>query len=132
MSPQAPSTGVCSFPRLFGVAAGRTNLDVCSLLPLIRLETLIGSTERSSRVPQKLKRSYLLCREHFYLQFCFLFIYLAVLGLSYSTRDLHCGTWAPKLTGSVAVAHRLSCRVACGIFSDQGLNPCPLHWEVDS
>ena len=29
--------------------------------------------------------------------------------------------------GSVVVAHRLSCPAACGIFSDQGLNPCPLH-----
>ena len=26
----------------------------------------------------------------------------------------------------------LSCSVACGIFPDQGLNPCPLHWQVDS
>ena len=33
---------------------------------------------------------------------------------------------------SVAVAHRLSCSVACGIFLDQGSNPCPLHWQVDS
>ena len=22
--------------------------------------------------------------------------------------------------------------VACGIFPDQGSNPCPLHWQVDS
>ena len=22
--------------------------------------------------------------------------------------------------------------MACGIFPDQGLNPCPLHWQVDS
>ena len=28
--------------------------------------------------------------------------------------------------------HRLSCSVACGIFPDQGLNLCPLHWQVDS
>ena len=34
--------------------------------------------------------------------------------------------------GSVVVAHRLSCSVACGIFPDQGSNPCPLHWQVDS
>ena len=34
-------------------------------------------------------------------------------------------------TGSVVVAHRLSCSVACGIFWDQGSNPCLLHWEVD-
>ena len=31
---------------------------------------------------------------------------------------------------SVVVAHRLGCSVACGIFLDQGLNPCLLHWQV--
>lgn len=30
------------------------------------------------------------------------------------------------LKGSVVVAHRLSCPLACGIFLEQGLNPCPL------
>ena len=30
--------------------------------------------------------------------------------------------------GSVVVAHRLICPTAYGIFLDQGLNPCPLHW----
>ena len=34
--------------------------------------------------------------------------------------------------GSVIVAHRPSCSVACGIFPDQGSNPCPLHWQADS
>ena len=35
--------------------------------------------------------------------------------------------------GSVAVvAHGLSCSTACGIFPDQGSNPCPLHWQADS
>ena len=34
--------------------------------------------------------------------------------------------------GSTAVAHWLSCSVACGIFLDQGLNLCLLHWQVDS
>ena len=28
--------------------------------------------------------------------------------------------------------HGLSCFVGCGIFPDQGLNPCPLHWQADS
>ena len=37
-----------------------------------------------------------------------------------------------RLMGSVVVAHGLSCSTACGIFPDQGLNPCPLHWEADS
>ena len=35
-------------------------------------------------------------------------------------------------TGSVVVVHGLSCSVACGIFPDQGSNPCPLHWQADS
>ena len=34
--------------------------------------------------------------------------------------------------GSVVVVHGLSCSAACGIFPDQGSNPCPLHWQADS
>ena len=35
-------------------------------------------------------------------------------------------------SGSIVVAHRLSCSAPCGFFPDQGLNPCLLHWQVDS
>ena len=40
----------------------------------------------------------------------------------------------PRLwnTGSVAVAHGLGYSKACGIFPDQQLNPCLLHWQADS
>ena len=34
--------------------------------------------------------------------------------------------------GSVVVAHGLSCSAACGIFPDQGSNPCLLHWQAGS
>ena len=34
--------------------------------------------------------------------------------------------------GSIVVAHRLRCPVACGIFPDQGSNLCLLHWQEDS
>ena len=94
--------------------------------------------------------------------FIYLFIYLfmAVLGLRFCTRAFsNCGKWGPlfiaargpliiaaslvaehrlqtrtgsRRAGSVIVAHRLSCSVACGIFPDQGSNPCPLHWQADS
>ena len=37
-----------------------------------------------------------------------------------------------KSTGSIAVAHRLSCSSAYGIFLDQGSNPRLPHWQVDS
>ena len=33
---------------------------------------------------------------------------------------------------SVVASHRLSGHEACGIFSDQELNLCPLHWKVSS
>ena len=41
---------------------------------------------------------------------------------------------APRLwsTGLIAVAQRLSCSVARGIFLDQGLNSCLLHWQAVS
>ena len=43
-----------------------------------------------------------------------------------------CGAWARGLRASVVVAHRLICPGVCGIFPDQGSNPRPLHWQVDS
>ena len=33
---------------------------------------------------------------------------------------------------SVVAAHRLSCSLSCRIFPDTGLNPRPLHWQLDS
>ena len=32
-----------------------------------------------------------------------------------------------RRAGSVIVAHGRSCSAACGLFPDQGSNPCPLH-----
>ena len=52
-------------------------------------------------------------------------------GLSLS-RPLPLRRTGSRRTGSVVVAHGLSCSVACGIFPDQGSNPCPLHWQADS
>ena len=40
------------------------------------------------------------------------------------------GLWGTQ--ASVAVMHGLSCSKACGIFLEQGLNACPLHWQADS
>ena len=52
-------------------------------------------------------------------------------GLSLSRPLLLRGTGSRR-AGSVVVAHGPSCSVACGILSDQGSNPCPLHWQADS
>ena len=37
-----------------------------------------------------------------------------------------------RCMGSGVVVHGLSCSPAYEIFLDQGLNPCPLYWQVDS
>ena len=52
-------------------------------------------------------------------------------GLSLS-RPLLLWSTSSRRAGSVVVAHGPSCSAACGIFPDQGSNPCPLHWQVDS
>ena len=47
-------------------------------------------------------------------------------GLSLS-RPLLLRSTGSRRAGSVVVAHGPSCTAACGIFPDQGSNPCPLH-----
>ena len=52
---------------------------------------------------------------------------LAVRGLPVAVILLAVG---PGLwnSGSGVLVHRLRCPMAGGIFTDQELNPCPLHW----
>ena len=52
-------------------------------------------------------------------------------GLSLS-RPLLLWSTGSRRAGSVVVAHGPSSSAACGIFPDQGSNPCPLHWQADS
>ena len=48
------------------------------------------------------------------------------------SRPLLLWSTGSRRAGSVVVAHGPSCPAACGIFPDQGSNPCPLHWQADS
>ena len=79
---------------------------------------------------------------------------MAVLGLRFCVRAFSsCGKWGPlfiavrgplTIAASLVAEHRLQTRrlsncgsraqfsAACGIFPDQGSNPCPLHWQADS
>ena len=52
-------------------------------------------------------------------------------GLSLS-QPLSLRSTGSRRAGSVAVAHGPSYSAACGIFPNQGWNPCPLHWQADS
>ena len=56
---------------------------------------------------------------------------VAVSGLVIEAVSLVAGheKWAQA---SAVVAHELSCPLICGSFPDQGLNQCPLQWQVDS
>ena len=53
------------------------------------------------------------------------------MGLSLS-RPLPLRSTGSRHASSVVVAHGPSCSAACGIFPDQGSNPCSLHWQADS
>ena len=91
----------------------------------------------------------------FFFNFYLFILFLAVLGLRFCARAFSsCGKWGPlfiavrgplTIVASLVAEHRLqmhrlsscgsrgpSCSAACGIFPDQGLNPCPLHWQADS
>ena len=95
------------------------------------------------------------CQPLLLMDFFFLLIYLWLCWVFVSVRGLspvvasggHSSLWCAGLSlsrplllrstgsrraGSVIVAHGPSCSAACGIFPDQGLNPCPLHWQADS
>ena len=79
----------------------------------------------------------------------FIYLFLAALGLRCGAGASHCSGFSccgaqalgarasvvvargPESAGSVVVVHGLSCPAACGIFPDQGSNPCPLHWQAD-
>ena len=82
-----------------------------------------------------------------------IYLFMAVLGLRFFVRAFSsCGKWGPvfitvrgplsqprllqstgsRRASSVIVAHGPSCSAACGIFPDQGSNPCPVHWQADS
>ena len=52
-------------------------------------------------------------------------------GLSLS-RPLLLWSTGSRHAGSAIVAHGPSRSAACGIFPDQGSNPCALHWQADS
>ena len=52
-------------------------------------------------------------------------------GLSLS-RPLLLRSTGSRRAGSVVVAHGPSCSAVCGMFPDQGSNPCPPHWQADS
>ena len=58
--------------------------------------------------------------------------FLAVPSLLIAVASLCCRAQALGACASVVVALGLSCSSACGIFPDQGSNPCSLHWQVDS
>ena len=76
----------------------------------------------------------------------FVAMYPLLLAVLLLTADTSSGAWASVVEArrlsscgsralegsSVVVACGLSCSVTCGIFPDQGSNPCPLLWQEDS
>ena len=53
-------------------------------------------------------------------------------GVSSCGVQTSCSLLAREHGSSLVVVDGLSCSVACGVFPDQGSNPCPLHWQAAS
>ena len=93
-----------------------------------------------------MKSFYLFIYLFIYLWLCWVFVSVRGLSPVAASRDhspSRCAGLSPsrplllrstgsRRAGSVVVAHGLSCSAACGIFPDQGSNPCALHWQADS
>ena len=90
-------------------------------------------------------------KRYFFLKFIYLWlcwVFVSVRGLSLIaasgghsssrcadlslSRPLLLRSTGSRRAGSAIVAHGPSRSAACGIFPDQGSNPCPLHWQADS
>ena len=85
---------------------------------------------------------------YLFIYFCLCWVFVSVRGLSpvaasgghsssrcaglSLSRSLLLQSTSSRRAGSVVVAHGPSCSAACGIFPNQGSNPCPLHWQADS
>ena len=85
---------------------------------------------------------------YLFIYFWLCWVFVSVRGLSLvvasgghsSSRCAGLSLWWPlplrstgsRRAGSVVVAHGPSCSAACGIFPDQGSNPCSLYWQADS
>ena len=123
------ATTVHRYTQQLRVAGGYTQTQVFWLQLLVCLLLQDGCNLK--------KKNYWLC-----------WVFIAARGLSlvrasggYSLLVVHgllisaassCREQALGTRASVVGAHRLSCPPACGIFLDQGSNPCPLHWQADS
>ena len=119
--------------------------------------SLLGSvyTQHMHNFPWLLTPGVILYLFFFFNKFIYLFIYLwlcwvfvSVQGLSLVaesgghsssrcaglslSRPLLLRSTGSRRASSVVVAHGLSCSAVCGIFPDQGSNPCPLHWQAGS
>ena len=112
------------------------------------LESSDSGEGKEEDLPEELieEASYLFIYLFIYFWLCWVFV--SVWGLSLVAENgghssLRCAglslsqplllrSTGSRRAGSVIVAHEPSCSAACGIFPDQGSNPCPLHWQADS
>ena len=129
--------GPCLVPDLRGITY--------SFSPLSMM-LAVGSSYMAFIMLRCFPSVHILKKIFFYLWLCWVFVSVRGLslvaasggrssswcaGLSLS-RPLPLQSTGSRRAGSAIVAHGPSRSVACGIFPDQGSNPCPLHWQADS
>ena len=126
---------------IFSIAFFISNSFISALIFMTSflLPTLGFVCSFSSRLRYKVRVFFLII---LFIYFWLHWVFIAACGLSLVGASGDCWLWCVgfslwgllllQSTGSVVVAHGCGCSAACGIFPDQGLNPCPLHWQADS
>ena len=136
-----------SHVRLFvtpWTAACQASLSWC-LLKLRSIESMMPSNHLTLCHPLLLLPSiFPSIRVFVFIYFWLHWVFVAVLGLSLVLASGGCSLvamhgfssqwlflfWSmdSRAQASVLALHGFSCSTVCGIFLNQGLNPCPLHW----
>ena len=143
------SVGFCH--RLF-LCLWRWSCDFCYSIDMMHYNSWSWDVKSTSHTWNKtylvMYNSFFFFNTYLFIYFWLCWVFVSVRGLSLvvasgghsSSRCVGLSLSWPLLlrstnsrrAGSVVVAHGPSCSTACGIFPDQGLYPCPLHWQADS
>ena len=118
-------------------------MGLSELMRMIIIFVTFCLNKKKSHKDSKGKNIQINFKKNYYLSIWLCWVFVSVWGLPLAAASRgHSSSQCTRLSlswplllrstgsrcvGSVVVAHGPSCSVACGIFLDQGSNPCPLH-----
>ena len=131
------SAHTCPFLRVCSVSQAQLSAWCVTLSPLkLHIDRICKPVASGQNQPSKAP-----CLAHVILTHILVFFSVGVCFLFlrcmyWSGFSLQCfpsvQSTGSRHVGSVVAVRGLSCSVTCGLFLDQGWNPCPLHWQANS